>query len=265
MGLIEYIIARPTFFQENKAPDVPVSIIVPTYEEAGNIKNITQRIPQIGQKTELIFVDLPGKDATARVIKETAKNYKGKLSIKYVSQTRKNGKVGALRLGVAKATGEIVIIYDADMTVPPEDIEKIYLALTERKGDFVNGTRLVYPTEKGAMRFANHLGNSFFARLFTWGLGQHFTDTLCGTKGFWREDFINFEKTKVSYDNFDLYGDFYLLLSAYRKNLRIAEVPVRYKTRRYGDTKMNRLRNGMRFLLMFLYFFWNYKLLRRAD
>ncbi len=113
------------------------------------------------------------------------------------------------------------------------------------------------------MRFLNHLGNSLFARLFTWGLGQHFTDTLCGTKGFWREDIINFEKTKVSYDNLDLYGDFYLLLSAYKKNLRIAEVPVRYKTRRYGDTKMNRVRNGWRFLLMFLHFFWYYKLLRK--
>lgn len=264
LGLIEYIVARPAFYSEDTQTDVSVSVIVPTYEEAGNIKSIVERIPKVGSGTELIFVDLPGKDATGEVIRDTIKKYRGKLSVKYVPQPNKNGKAGALRLGVAKAKGEIIIIYDADMTIPPEDIEKIYLALLEKKGDFVNGTRLVYPTEKGAMRFLNHLGNAFFARLFTWGLGQHFTDTLCGTKGFWREDFVSFEKNKVSYDNLDLYGDFYLLLSAYRMNLRIAEVPVRYKTRRYGDTKMNRFRNGMRFLMMFAHFFWYYKILRKS-
>lgn len=265
LGLIEYIVAKSEFFQKPQGKDVAVSIIIPTHKEAGNIKNIVERVPQIGSRTELIFVDLPGADATAFVIKETVKKYKGKLHIKYVKQSQKTGKIGAIRLGVRKASGKVIIIYDADMTVPPEDLEKVYLALIERKGDFINGTRMVYPTEKGAMRFLNHLGNMFFARLFTVSFGQHFTDTLCGTKGFWKSDFINFENTKESFDNLDLFGDFYLLLSAYRKKLRIAEVPVRYKTRRYGDTKMNRVRNGLRFLLMFLYFFWNYKILRKSD
>lgn len=265
LGLIEYIVAKPSLIEDTKPKDVSVSVIVPTHEEAGNIKNIVERMPSLGSKTELIFVDLPGEDITAQVIKETIKEYKGKLQMRYVKQPQKTGKIGAIRLGVTDASGKIIIIYDADMTVPPEDLEKVYLALIEKKGDFVNGTRLVYPTEKGAMRFLNHLGNTFFAHLFTWSLGQHFTDTLCGTKGFWRADFMNFEKTKVNYDNLDLFGDFYLLLSSYRENLRIAEVPVRYKTRRYGDTKMNRVRNGMRFFLMFLYFFWYYKLLKKGN
>lgn len=260
-ALVEYIVAKPyADWGGLKNKDTSVSVIVPTYEEAGNIKNIIERLPQIGNKMELIFVDLPGQDKTGQVIEEAIKTYQGTMQIMYVRQTQKNGKLGALRMGINKAIGKIIIIYDADMTVPPEDIEKVYLALLERKGDFVNGTRLVYPTEKGAMRFINHMGNTFFARLFSWSLGQHFTDTLCGTKGFWRKDFMDFEKTKVSYDNLDLFGDFYLILSAYKKKLKIAEVPVRYKTRRYGDTKMNRLKNGIRFLTMFLNFFWNYKI-----
>lgn len=263
-ALIEYIIARPVFFGAEKHKEIPISIIIPTHNEAGNIKHIVDNMPQIGSKMEMVFVDLPGEDATEDVIKQMIKENKGKILLKYVKQREKTGKIGALRQGILEANGEIIIIYDADATVPPEDLEKVYLALIERKADFINGTRLVYPTEKGAMRFANHLGNTFFAKLFTWSLGQHFTDTLCGTKGFWRQDFMDFEKSKTGYDNFDLFGDFYLLLSAYRKNLRIAEVPVRYKTRRYGDTKMNRLKNGFRFFVMYLYFFWNYKLLRRV-
>ncbi len=264
LGLIEYIVARPVFCEE-RAFAVSVSIVVPTFQEAGNIKNIVERMPQIGKKTELIFVDLPGSDTTGDIIKETIKKYKGNLHIKYVRQSQKSGKAGAIRLGVGRATGQIIIIYDADMTVPPEDLQKVYLALLEKKADFVNGTRMVYPTERGAMRFLNLLGNTTFAHLFTWALGQHFTDTLCGTKGFWREDFMDFEKTKSCFYDYDFFGDFYLILSAYRKNLRIAEVPVRYKTRRYGDTKMNRFKNGIRFLVTFLHFFWFYKILHRVD
>ncbi len=264
LALIEYIVARP-IRSAKTIRDVSVSVIVPTHDEAGNIKDIVARMPDLGTKTEIIFVDLPGTDATAEVIKNLIKSHKRKISVKYVKQSQKSGKLGALRLGVAKASGKMIIIYDADITVPPEDLEKVYLALVEKKGDFINGTRLVYPTEKGAMRFINHLGNTFFAKLFTWALGQHFTDTLCGTKGFWRNDFLDFEKAKMGYDNLDLFGDFYLLLSAYRKNLRIAEIPVRYKIRRYGDTKMNRFKNGLRFFIMFVYFFANYKILHRTK
>lgn len=263
-GLIEYIVARPSTLPDYHMKDTTVSVIVPTYKEAGNIKTIVERMPHVGTKTELIFVDLPGGDGTKEAIQKAIKDYKGRLSITYVQQEKKTGKIGALRLGVKNSQGQIIIIYDADVTIPPEDIEKIYLALLERKGEFINGTRLVYPTEKGAMRFLNHLGNTLFANLFTWGLGQHFTDTLCGTKGFWREDFYHFEDIKTKYDNLDRYGDLYLLLSAYRKNLKIAEVPLRYKIRRYGDTKMDRFKNGFQFLLMFIYFLWHVRIMKKS-
>jgi hypothetical protein len=265
LGVIEYIVARPTFLPETKPAAASVSVIVPSHQEAGNVESIVDLMPKIGTKTELIFVDLPGTDGTADKIKDEIKHYRGSLKIKYVKQTQKTGKIGALRLGVAHASGEIILIYDADVTIPPEDLWKFYLALVENKADMINGTRLVYPTEKGAMRLINLLGNLVFAHLFTWGLGQHFTDTLCGSKGFWKQDFAYFEKTRVPFEELDQYGDFYLLLGAYRRNLKIAEVPVRYKMRRYGDTKMQRFSNGRQFLKMFLFFFWNYKLLQKKE
>lgn len=265
LALIEYLVAQPVFLHEKTPTHKSVTVIVPTHQEMGNVDTIVDLMPQIGDKTELIFVNLPGTDGTADKIKQRMKSYTGKLKIKYLEQSAKTGKIGALRLGVKAASGEIILIYDADVTVPPQDLIKLYLALVEKKSDIINGTRLVYPTEKGAMRFINHLGNLIFARLFTWTLGQHFTDTLCGSKGFWKKDFLEFEKTKIPIDNLDRYGDFYLLMGAYRRNLKIAEVPVRYKTRRYGDTKLNRVLNGWQFLRIFVYFFWYYKVLQRRD
>lgn len=263
-GVIEYSIVRPTFFFEKPFPDTSVSIIVPTHEEAGNVESIIDQIPKIGTKTELIFVDLPGNDGTAGRIKSLMKTYKGPLSLALVEQTVRSGKVGALRLGVKKATGKIILIYDADLTVPPGDLPKFYQALLTGKGELINGTRLVYPTEKGAMRFLNHIANTLFAWGFSWALHQHFSDTLCGTKGFWKEDFIEFEKTMTPLEQKDQYGDFYLLLGAYRRGKKIAEVPVRYKTRRYGDTKIDRFKNGLTFLAIFLEFVYREKLLRLA-
>lgn len=262
-GMIEYLVAKPSQDFGEKIDDATVSVIVPTYKEAGNIETIIRRMPLIGLNTELIFVDLPAGDGTSDKIKFEMKRYRGKIKIRYISQSSKTGKMGAVRLGVSHAHGDIILIFDADVTVPPEDLTKFYLTLIEKRADFVNGTRLVYPTEKGAMRFINHMGNTFFAKLFSWGLGQHFTDTLCGTKGFWKKDFLKFEKEMTSYDKIDRFGDFYLLLSSYRCNLKIAEVPVRYKTRRYGDTKLNRINNGLRFLTIFLLFLWNYKIKQR--
>ncbi len=265
LGLIEYLVARPTFLYEKKPPEKSVSIIVPTHQEAGNIETIIKTTPHIGKDTQLIFVDLPGKDGTAEKIKYEKKRYKGPLTITFIEQKEKNGKIGALRLGVKKATGDIILTYDADVTIPPADLYKFYLALVEGRAELINGTRLVYPTEKGAMRFLNHIANSFFAILFTWALGQHFTDTLCGSKGFFKKDFETFEKEHTSYDHLDKYGDYFLLLHAYTKNLQIAEVPVRYTQRKYGDTKLNRFSNGWEFFQMFIYFFWQVKIQRRIK
>src|SRR5208337_1841076 len=92
------------------------------------------------------------------------------------------GKGDAVRLGFTAATGDILMILDADLTVPPEDLPRFYDALRSGRGEFINGVRLVYPMEDRAMRPINFLGNKFFSQAFSWLLGQPIKDTLCGTK-----------------------------------------------------------------------------------
>jgi glycosyltransferase involved in cell wall biosynthesis len=158
-----------------------VSIVVAARNEEGNIKNILDRIPKMGPDDELIFVEGNSTDNTWNKILELSKEYSPKLNIKTAQQEGK-GKGDAVRKGFSLASKEILMILDADLTVPPEDLPRFYNAIKDGKGEFINGSRLVYPMEKEAMRFFNLLGNKFFALAFSYVLGQRFKDTLCGTK-----------------------------------------------------------------------------------
>ena len=162
-------------------PDEPVvTVVVPARNEAGNIANIFARTPEMGAGTELIFVEGHSNDDTwAAIEREIAAHPERRA--RAFQQTGK-GKGDAVRLGFAEATGDVLMILDADLTVPPEDLPRFYEVLRSGQGEFVNGVRLVYPMEKEAMRFVNLLGNKFFSLAFSWLLGQPIKDTLCGTK-----------------------------------------------------------------------------------
>ena len=162
----------------------------------------------------------------------------------------KLGKGDAVRKGFAAAKGDILMILDADLTVPPEDLVKFYTALVEGKGEFINGTRLVYPMEEDAMRFLNKLANKFFGVLFTWLLGQRVKDTLCGTKVLTRRDYERISAGRAYFGDFDPFGDFDLLFGAARLDMKIVEVPIRYRQRTYGDIKIERFRHGLQLLRM---------------
>ena len=155
-----------------------------------------------------------------------------------------------MREGYKIATGDILMILDADLTVPPEDIPKFYDAIAGSKGDFINGTRLVYPMEGEAMRFLNYLGNHFFSWVFTWLLDQRFKDTLCGTKVMFREDYIKLTKNRTYFGEFDPFGDFDLLFGAHKLNLKIVEIPIKYRDRTYGETNISRFKHGIILLRM---------------
>ena len=161
--------------------------------------------------------------------------------------------------GFAAARGDVLMILDADLTVPPEDLPKFYDALTSGKGEFINGTRLVYPMEKGAMRALNTLGNRYFAHLFTWLLNQRFTDTLCGTKVLTRESYARLAANRAYFGDFDPFGDFDLIFGAVKLNLKVIEVPIRYAERTYGTTQISRFRHGLLLMRMCLFAFFKLK------
>lgn len=247
--LTNYIVARPT--SVNKKNNYSVSIIIPTRNEAGNIKNLIKRLPHMGKSMELIFVEGHSKDDTWKIILENKNKYKDYKIAAYKQSGI--GKADAVRLGVKKASGDIIIILDADLSVSPEELPKFYQALATSKGEFINGTRLVYPLEKQSMRFLNIVGNKIFSIIFSWILDQRLTDTLCGTKAFFRKDYNKIQALRKYFGDFDPFGDYELIFGTVKLNRKVVEVPIRYKARTYGSSNISRFTHGWLLLKMCLY------------
>ena len=249
LALVDYFVARRVSSQEPADPP-SVTVICPCKDERGNIAAAIQRTPVMGKGTELIFVDGSSTDGTRDEILDWIDRYDGPLSLRLIDQGDGKGKGDAVRKGFAAASGDVLMILDADLTVPPEDLPKFYRALVTGKGEFINGVRLVYPMEGEAMRFLNLLGNKFFSLALSWLLEQPIKDSLCGTKVLYRSDYERIAAARHFFGDFDPFGDFDLLFGAGRLNMRIVDLPVRYRDRLYGDTKISRFRHGLMLLEM---------------
>jgi SAM-dependent methyltransferase len=249
LALTNFIVARsrPNLCVEPSS----VSVIIPARNEAGNIPNIFRRMPHMGQWTELVFVEGHSRDNTYAAIEATIAA-RPERYCQLIQQTGV-GKGDAVRLGFARARGEMLMILDADLTVPPEDLPRFYEALCSGKGEFINGVRLVYPMEKQAMRFLNLCGNKFFSLTFSWLLGQPIKDTLCGTKVLWKQDYEAIAANRAYFGDFDPFGDFDLLFGAVKLNLRITDLPIRYRERTYGTTNIQRWKHGWLLLKMVIF------------
>ncbi len=248
-ALVDYFVARPT---EPRWPaSLPsVSVICPCKNEKGNIRDAVARTPVMGSRTELVFVDGNSNDGTREEILQVIREYEGPLELRLVDQGDGKGKGDAVRKGFAAAKNDVLMILDSDLTVPPEDLPKFYRALVTGKAEFVNGVRLVYPMEGQAMRFLNLLGNKFFSAVLSWLLEQPIKDSLCGTKVLYRSDYEKIAANRAFFGDFDPFGDFDLLFGAARLNLKIIDLPVRYRARTYGDTKISRFAHGWLLLKM---------------
>jgi SAM-dependent methyltransferase len=228
---------------------VTVSVVVPTRNEAGNVDAAIARTPVMGAGTELIFVEGGSSDGTWEKVQQAMAEYRGPLKLSAYQQTGK-GKGDAVRLGFEKATGDLLMILDADLTVPPEDLPVFFEAAVRGQADYLQGTRLVYPMDPGAMRFFNKLGNVAFSQLFSYLLQQPIKDTLCGTKVVWRTDYQRIAANRHVFGDFDPFGDFDLIFGAARLGLKIGEIPVRYRERVYGETNISRWKHGWLLLRM---------------
>ena len=240
------MLARPL---NKPAPKQPtVSVVVAARNESGHIEELITRIPEMGGGTEIIFVEGNSTDDTFEMIEKTIAAHPER-NAKLLKQPGK-GKGDAVRAGFDIATGDILMILDADIMVPPEDLPRFFEPMADNSAEFVNGVRLVYPIQDDAMRFLNLIGNKSFSWAFSWLLGQSIRDTLCGTKVLWRTDYQRIADNRSYFGDFDPFADFDLLFGAARLNLKIPEVPIRYRARRYGDTNISRWRHGVLLLRM---------------
>jgi len=245
LALSNFVIARPA---PKPVKEPSVSVVVAARNEAGNIKSIFERLPKMGSKTELVFVEGHSRDNTYETIeKEMALH---PLIPSLLFRQPGIGKADAIRLGFEKASGDILMILDADLTVPPEDLPRFYEAIRTGKGEFINGVRLVYPMEKEAMRTLNFIGNKLFSMAFSWMLGQPIKDTLCGTKVMWKKEYEEIAANRSYFGDFDPFGDFDLIFGAAKLNRKIIDLPIRYRERTYGTTNISRWKHGLLLLRM---------------
>lgn len=249
--LRNYVVARPRPAVDPATAPPSVTVLVPCRNERGNIENAVLRLPRFAPDMEVIYCEGHSRDNTYEECLRVQAAHPD-WDIKVMRQPGK-GKGNAVRAGFDAARGDILMILDADLTVPPETLGKFYRAMASGKGEFINGTRLVYPMEDQAMRFLNFLANRAFARIFSFLLNQRFTDTLCGTKVLWRRDYGKVVVNRHYFGDFDPFGDFDLIFGAAKLNLKIVEVPVRYADRTYGTTQISRFRHGVLLLRMVLF------------
>jgi hypothetical protein len=256
LSCTHFVIARPP--AKVRHEDVFASVIIPARNEKGNIEDAIRRMAALAakrkEKYEIVFVEGNSTDDTAKEIQRVIADpsIPKPFPVSFYQQTGK-GKGDAVRLGFSKAKGNLLMILDADLTVPPEDLPKFVDVYCEGHGEFINGCRLIYKMEKEAMRPLNLLGNKFFSRAFTWLLGQRFKDTLCGTKVLSRANYDRVATGRSYFGDFDPFGDFDLIFGASKLDLEIAEVPIRYRERVYGETNISRWKHGWLLLKMCRY------------
>jgi len=242
-----YLVGRPVkLFPDRK---LSASILIPCRNEKGNIENAIRRMPRFGSAQEILFVEGNSSDGTFEECERVRDAYKNIWDISVLKQDGK-GKGDAVRKGFAAAKHDVLMILDADLTMPPEALPKYHAVIESGKAEFVNGTRLVYPMENEAMRPLNLIANRCFAYLFSYLVNTRLTDTLCGTKVLLRRDYETLARERDYFGNFDPFGDFDLIFGAAKQNLKIIETPIHYKARTFGETQISRFRDGWLLLKM---------------
>lgn len=233
------------------------TVVIPARNERGNIEPAVQRLPQFCDDIEIIFIEGHSKDGTYEEMERVKAAYPDK-DIKLMRQSGK-GKADAVFTAYDVARGDVLMILDGDLTMPPEQLPKFWEAIKSGKGEFINGSRLVYPLEDDAMRFLNLIANKIFSYLFSWLLNQRYTDTLCGTKVMRRSDYYRLRDGKSYFGDFDPFGDFDLIFGSSKLNLKTVDLPIRYAARAYGETQISRFRHGVMLLRMVVFAFFKIK------
>jgi glycosyltransferase involved in cell wall biosynthesis len=259
LGFTAIVILAPV---ADEGSEPSITVVVPARNERGNIEpalvGLRAARPEL-PGLEVIFVEGHSTDGTWEEIERLAPAFERHFRVRALRQ-RGQGKGDAVRLGFSQASGDLLTILDADLTMPPALLGRFYEAYRQGHGELVNGSRLVYASEDDAMRFLNRLANVLFAKALSRVLSVRLGDSLCGTKLVARHDYARFTAWRRDFGDFDPFGDFELLFPAAMLGLTIVDVPVRYGARSYGSTSISRFRHGWMLLKMTLVGFFKVRL-----
>ncbi len=233
-------------------PDtLTLSVVIPVYDERATIQEILRRVRAVPVKTQIIVVDDCSRDGTREILRELEKSSDGDLKV--IFQERNQGKGAALRAGFRHATGDIVIVQDADLEYDPEQYPDLIQPIVGGQADVVFGSRFIGETHR-VLYFYHSLANKFLTLLSNMFTNLNLTDMEVCYKVFRREVIqgINLKSDRFGFEpevtakvaRFKLPGQ----NGEAPRPLRIYEVPVAYHGRTYREGKKIGLKDGFQAL-----------------
>ena len=187
------------------------------------------------------------------MLEELKNDFSDSFTIFLLKQTSK-GKKNAVVEGFNISSGKTLAIIDSDFTVDIDDSIAAIMESTKNENILINCSRTTFPMEKDAMRWANYIGNRFFAVILSILINKPISDSLCGTKVFSRK-FFSLMKQNGSWDStLDPFGDFTIIFEAANNNIKILNYPLRYYARKSGAPNISRWIDGFKLLKVCFYY-----------
>ena len=205
-----------------------LSIIIPCYNEVENIAGVIDRVAMVdvGLEKEIIVVDDGSVDGTMKVLEDMKERKSGSDIFKVHFSMLNSGKGFAIRIGLKYATGDVVIIQDADLEYDPSDYPKILAPILNGEADVVYGSRFMGKSRPEGMVFMNWLANRLLAIMATLLYGKHITDEATCYKAF-RRDVI--DSVELTCQRFEFCPE--VTSKVLKKKYRLVEVPISYRGR----------------------------------
>ncbi len=214
-----------------------VSIIIPVFNEKDTLKLLLEKVEQAnfaGLDKEIIMVDDCSNDGTTDILKELSQNYK------VLFHEKNQGKGAAIRTAVKEATGDFVVIQDADLEYLPDDYDKLLPLLVNNEADVVYGSRFLNLENSKNFILKNKIANKFLTLLTNILFGAAITDMETCYKAFKRE-FI--QGITIKSDRFDFEPE--ITAKVMKRKARLKEVPISYFGRGHDEGKKINWKDGL--------------------
>ena len=212
-----------------------LSVVIPVYNETGTISEVLDRVTFAPFRKEIIVVDDGSTDGTRQILEDTKNK-----AIKICYHDRNYGKGRALQTGFSAATGDVIVVQDADMEYDPNEFQVLLNPILSGKADVVYGSRLAGHGEHRVLYFWHYVGNRFLTLLSNIFTNINLTDMETCYKAFTRQAL---EGITIQENRFGFEPEITAKIA--KKNLRIYEVPISYYGRTYDEGKKINWRDGI--------------------